>query len=42
MRAIVVQKFGATPELAEMPVPEPGRGEVQVALDAAGVNPFDL
>lgn len=42
MRAIVVQKFGATPELADVPVPEPGSGEVQVALDAAGVNPFDL
>ncbi|WP_181699910.1 NADP-dependent oxidoreductase [Nocardia sp. GTS18] len=42
MRAIVVHKFGATPELADMPVPEPGPGEVQVALDAAGVNPFDL
>ncbi|MFC4123643.1 NADP-dependent oxidoreductase [Nocardia rhizosphaerae] len=42
MRAIVVQKFGGTPELADMPVPEPGSGEVQVALDAAGVNPFDL
>ncbi|KAF0849212.1 NADP-dependent oxidoreductase [Nocardia caishijiensis] len=42
MRAIVVHKFGATPELADMPVPEPGPGDVQVALDAAGVNPFDL
>ncbi|MFC6011310.1 NADP-dependent oxidoreductase [Nocardia lasii] len=42
MRAIVVQKFGATPELADVPVPEAGAGEVQVALDAAGVNPFDL
>ncbi|GGK52380.1 NADP-dependent oxidoreductase [Nocardia camponoti] len=42
MRAIVVQSFGARPELADMPEPEPGPGEVQVALDAAGVNPFDL
>ncbi|MFC4374141.1 NADP-dependent oxidoreductase [Nocardia halotolerans] len=42
MRAIVVQKFGATPELADVPVPAPGPGEVQVALEAAGVNPFDL
>ncbi|MFR9750576.1 NADP-dependent oxidoreductase [Nocardia sp. 004] len=41
MRAIVVRKFGATPELAEMPVPEPGPGSVQVHLEAAGVNPFD-
>ncbi|WP_028479489.1 NADP-dependent oxidoreductase [Nocardia sp. CNY236] len=41
MRAIVVRKFGATPELAEMPVPEPGPGAVRVQLEAAGVNPFD-
>lgn len=42
MRAIVVQKFGGNPELADVPVPKPGDGEVQVALDAAGVNPWDL
>jgi NADPH:quinone reductase len=41
MRAIVVRKFGATPELADMPVPEPGAGAVRVGLEAAGVNPFD-
>ncbi|BDT93654.1 MULTISPECIES: NADP-dependent oxidoreductase [Nocardia] len=41
MRAIVVRKFGATPELAEMPMPEPGPGAVRVQLQAAGVNPFD-
>ncbi|MET7773060.1 NADP-dependent oxidoreductase [Nocardia sp. NPDC005366] len=42
MRAIVVRKFGDPPESAEMPVPEPGAGAVQVQLEAAGVNPFDL
>ncbi|GAA5102194.1 NADP-dependent oxidoreductase [Nocardia iowensis] len=41
MRAIVVRKFGATPELADMPVPEPGPGMVRVQMEAAGVNPFD-
>ncbi|MEV6556512.1 NADP-dependent oxidoreductase [Nocardia sp. NPDC051756] len=41
MRAIVVRKFGATPELTDMPVPEPGPGAVRVQLEAAGVNPFD-
>jgi NADPH:quinone reductase len=41
MRAIVVRNFGATPELADMPVPEPGVGAVRVQLEAAGVNPFD-
>ncbi|MEU7766826.1 NADP-dependent oxidoreductase [Nocardia sp. NPDC049190] len=41
MRAIVVRKFGATPEVADMPMPEPGPGTVRVQLAAAGVNPFD-
>ncbi|MFC9440659.1 NADP-dependent oxidoreductase [Nocardia sp. NPDC057030] len=41
MRAIVVRKFGAPPELTDMPVPEPGPGAVRVQLEAAGVNPFD-
>ncbi|MFI9401978.1 NADP-dependent oxidoreductase [Nocardia sp. NPDC052316] len=41
MRAIVVRKFGATPELTDMPVPEAGAGAVRVQLEAAGVNPFD-
>lgn len=41
MRAIVVRKFGATPELVDMPVPEPGPGAVRVQIEAAGVNPFD-
>lgn len=41
MRAIVVREFGATPELADMPIPEPGQGHVRVAIEAAGVNPFD-
>ncbi|MFC9896972.1 NADP-dependent oxidoreductase [Nocardia sp. NPDC127579] len=41
MRAIVVRQFGATPEAADMPVPEPGPREVRVSLEAAGVNPFD-
>ncbi|RJO77227.1 NADP-dependent oxidoreductase [Nocardia panacis] len=41
MRAIVVRNFGATPELADMPLPEPGPGRVRVQIEAAGVNPFD-
>ncbi len=41
MRAIVVRSFGARPELAEMPAPEPGAGAVRVQVEAAGVNPFD-
>ncbi|WP_051179581.1 NADP-dependent oxidoreductase [Nocardia concava] len=41
MRAIVVREFGGKPEAADMPVPEVGPGQVQIQLEAAGVNPFD-
>jgi NADPH2:quinone reductase len=43
MRAIRVHSFGP-PEvlsLEDVPVPAPGRGEVLVRVDAAGVNPVD-
>jgi NADPH2:quinone reductase len=40
MRAIQVQAFGGPEVLTvvELPVPEPGEGEVRVRLDAVGVN----
>jgi NADPH:quinone reductase-like Zn-dependent oxidoreductase len=41
MRAVVIPAFGSEPELAELPTPEPGPGEVLVRLHAAGMNPFD-
>ncbi|MFE3191202.1 NADP-dependent oxidoreductase [Nocardia sp. NPDC059240] len=41
MRAIVVREFGGKPELADMPVPEVGPGQIQIQIEAAGVNPFD-
>ena len=41
MRAITVTEYGATPGLAEMPTPEPGRGQVLLKLRAAGMNPMD-
>ncbi|MDA1368248.1 NADP-dependent oxidoreductase [Glycomyces algeriensis] len=34
--------FDAEPGVADLPVPEPGPGEVLVRLAAAGVNPFDF
>ncbi|MDR7274398.1 NADP-dependent oxidoreductase [Catenuloplanes atrovinosus] len=43
MRAITFSEYGG-PEvltLSEMPVPEPGPGQVRVAVRAAGVNPSD-
>lgn len=41
MKAIVVTGFGAEPELADLPIPDPGPGQLLVRLRAAGVNPFD-
>lgn len=43
MRAIRVEAFGGPEQLklVELPVPEPGAGQVRVRLHAAGVNPVD-
>ncbi|MFJ4098126.1 NADP-dependent oxidoreductase [Amycolatopsis japonica] len=43
MRAVVVRRFGGPEvlEFAEVPVPEPGIGQVRVKVAAAGVNPVD-
>ncbi|WP_181772314.1 NADP-dependent oxidoreductase [Amycolatopsis pittospori] len=43
MRAVVVRRFGGPEvlEFAEVPVTEPGRGQVRVKVAAAGVNPVD-
>jgi NADPH:quinone reductase-like Zn-dependent oxidoreductase len=41
VRAVVIPGFGAEPELADLPDPVPGPGEVLVRVHAAGVNPFD-
>jgi len=44
MRAVVMRAFGApeTAEIADLPDPEPGPGELVVAMRAAGVNYPDL
>ncbi|MEU6860143.1 NADP-dependent oxidoreductase [Glycomyces sp. NPDC046736] len=41
MRAVVATDFDTEPELVDLPIPEPGPGEVLVRIAAAGVNPFD-
>ncbi|WP_052866315.1 NADP-dependent oxidoreductase [Streptomyces niger] len=41
MRAVAVSAFGAEPELMDLPQPEPGPGEVLVAMAVAGLNPVD-
>ena len=41
MRAVVIPGFGREPELADVPAPEIGPGDVLVRVRAAGMNPFD-
>jgi NADPH:quinone reductase-like Zn-dependent oxidoreductase len=44
MRAVVVRDFGGPEALVtvEQPLPEPGPGQVRIAVQAAAVNPIDL
>ena len=42
LRSLVKQSGELEVSLAEVPVPEPGPGEVLVRLEAAPVNPSDL
>ncbi len=44
MRAVVVRRFGGPEvlEFAEVPVAEPGPGQVRIRVAAAAVNPVDL
>ncbi|WP_183154412.1 NADP-dependent oxidoreductase [Streptomyces shenzhenensis] len=41
MRAVGIERFGGTPQLMQLPVPEPGSGRLQVAIETAAVNPLD-
>lgn len=41
MRAITVKEYGAPAELTEVPDPQPGPGQVLIAVEAAGLNPVD-
>ncbi|GAA2799395.1 NADP-dependent oxidoreductase [Crossiella cryophila] len=44
MRAILIKKFGGPEvlEVAEVPVPEAGAGQVRIKVEAAALNPVDL
>jgi len=41
MRAVIVNEYGGTPVVAEIPRPQPGPDQVLIKLQAAGVNPMD-
>src|SRR5580692_5022868 len=41
MRAVVVNEYGGTPVVAEVPTPQAGPGQVLIKLRAAGMNPMD-
>lgn len=42
MRAIVIEDFGATPTVADLPAPKPEAGEVLVRVRASSINGFDV
>src|SRR6478672_5290226 len=42
MRTIAVSEYGAGPAITELPRPEPGPGQVLIAVEAAGMNPMDM
>jgi len=42
MKAVVIPDFDASPELRDIPVPEPAEGEVRVRVHAASINGFDV
>lgn len=41
MRALAIRRYKAPLEIMELPLPEPGRGDLLVRVRAAGVNPLD-
>jgi NADPH:quinone reductase len=42
MRAVAMTGFGQPPELTDLPVPVPERGEILVHVEASSLNGFDL
>src|SRR4051812_16936090 len=41
MRAVAVTSFGESPRLLDLPDPQPGPGEILVAVQFASINPVD-
>ena len=42
MHAITVSEYGGSPSFTELPKPQPGPGQVLIAVRAAGMNPMDV
>ncbi|MBT2118918.1 NADP-dependent oxidoreductase [Dyella sp. LX-66] len=44
MKAVLLKSYGDIDQLAfdEVPVPQPGAGEVLIKIEASAINPFDL
>src|SRR6476469_7752937 len=41
MRAVIINAYGASPVVAEVPTPSPGPHQMLIKLQAAGMNPMD-
>ncbi|MEA2683663.1 MAG: hypothetical protein QOK05_1991 [Chloroflexota bacterium] len=41
MKAFALDEFGQPGTVHDLPIPEPGEGEVRVRVEAAALNPFD-
>src|SRR5690349_19034519 len=41
MRAVIVNEYGGTPVVAEIPTPQPGPSQILIKIRAAGINPMD-
>lgn len=42
MRALFLEKFGAGLEVRQVPIPQPGDGQLLVKMEASPINPSDL
>jgi hypothetical protein len=42
MRAVVLEEFGKKLVVKEIPIPQPGPGQVLVKMEASPINPSDL
>jgi NADPH:quinone reductase len=41
VRAVIVNEYGSSPVVAEVPMPQPKAGQLLIRLRAAGMNPMD-